>query len=104
MTAFTTIIIFAIISQVIVERIKPLFIGSAAKYFAPEYVALVISILISVVFHVDLFGAIGLHIYVDSLVAYILTGIIISGGANVVNDLFKSIQNLKINSSPVDVS
>lgn len=100
MTSLMTIIVFATISQVIVERIKPLFIGAAATYFQPTYVALAVSVLVTVAFHVDIFSTLGLKIYADPMVSYILTGLIISGGSTVVNDLFKSIQNLKVNSNP----
>ena len=99
-TAVISIVVFAIIAQVVVERLKPLFTGPVAKYFQPAYVAFVVSVFIAIVFHVDLFAVLGLKIYADPIVAYVLTGIIISGGANVVNDLFKSIQNLKVNTTP----
>lgn len=99
-TAVVSIIVFATIVQVLVERIKPLFVGEAAKFYQPAYAALIVSILVTVCFHVDIFAVLGLKIYADPMVAYVLTGIIISGGATVVNDLFKSIQNLKVNSAP----
>lgn len=104
MTAFMTVILLATLSQVLVERLKPLFVGSIAKYYpiSIPYLSMVVSILVAVVFHVDMFEILGLTIYVDPIVAYIMTGIIISGGASVVNDLFKSIQNLKSNTAPRD--
>lgn len=102
MTALTTVVLLATLAQVLVERLKPLFIGPLAKYLSVPYLSLVVSILVAVVFHVDMFEILGLTIYTDPIVAYILTGIIISGGASVVNDLFKSIQNLKSNSTPRD--
>ena len=100
MTAFMSIVIFATITQVLVERIKPLFVGEAAKYYNPAYVSMFISIFVAVAFHVDLFATLNLKLYADPTISYILTGIIISGGSTVVNDLFKSIQNLKVNSAP----
>ena len=101
-TALISIIVFAMISQVIVERFKPLFVGPAAKFYSPAYIALVVSILVAEAFHVDIFAVLGLKIYVSPLVAYVLTGIIISGGSSVVNDLFKAINNLKVNTNPTD--
>jgi len=99
-SAVVSIIVFAIIAQVVVERLKPLFTGPLEKFYKPAYAALVVSVFITVAFHVDMFSVLGLEIHADPIVAYVLTGIIISGGANVVNDLFKSIQNLKVNTAP----
>ena len=100
MEAFMSVVIFATISQVIVERIKPLFIGNLAKYFVAEYVSLVVSVLLCVLFHVDIFQALDLTIFAPAIISYVLTGLIITGGAGLVNDIFKTVQGIKINKQP----
>lgn len=84
----TTLIIVAILVEAIVENIKDVFNNGINK---SRISSIIVAILICILARVDIFAIVG--IYLDwQIVAYALTGIIVSRGANFVNDLFGRIR------------
>lgn len=100
MLSFTSgaaaIVAFAVICQVLVERIKPLIPEFKGKSHAIQYVTILVGIVIAVSFRVDIFSTLGAEDY-PLVLAYILTGLLISGGATFVNDVFKLVAGAKDN-------
>ena len=100
MLSFTSgaaaIVAFAVICQVLVERIKPLIPEFKGKSHAIQYVTILVGIVIAVSFKVDIFSTLGAEEY-PLVLAYILTGLLISGGATFVNDVFKLVAGAKDN-------
>lgn len=100
MLSFTSgaaaIVAFAVICQVLVERIKPLIPEFKGKSHAIQYVTILVGIVIAVSFKVDIFSTLGAEEY-PLVLAYILTGLLISGGATFVNDVFKLVAGVKDN-------
>ena len=84
----TTLIIVAILVEAIWENIKTIWDG---KININRIGSIVLSILICVLTRLDLFAIVGIYLSVP-VIAYVLTGIIVSRGANFVNDLFGRIR------------
>lgn len=84
----TTLIIVAILVEAIWENIKTIWDG---KLNINRIGSIVLSILICVLTRLDLFAIVGIYLSVP-VIAYVLTGIIVSRGANFVNDLFGRIR------------
>ena len=107
MLSFTSgaaaIVAFAVICQVLVERIKPLIPEFKGKSHAIQYVTILVGIVIAVSFKVDIFSTLGAEEY-PLVLAYILTGLLISGGATFVNDVFKLVAGAKDNKFNNNVS
>lgn len=107
MLSFTSgaaaIVAFAVICQVLVERIKPLIPEFKGKSHAIQYVTILVGIVIAVSFKVDIFNTLGAEEY-PLVLAYILTGLLISGGATFVNDVFKLVAGAKDNKFNNNVS
>ena len=81
----TTLIIIAILVEAIWENCKILW--DDGKFNVNMLGSLIVGILVCVLAKVDGFAIVG--IYIDwHIVAYIFTGVIVSRGANFVNDLF----------------
>ena len=85
------IIILALLSEAVWENIRMIF--ENGKFNINRFGALIISIIIALGTQIDLFQLLNFNMYIPGL-GSILTGILISRGANVVHDLFKKIQSL----------
>lgn len=84
----TTLLIVAILVEAIWENIKTIW----EKGFNINRIgALILAIVICTLAEVDIFTLLGIT-FTSQFVAYILTGIIVSRGANFVNDLFGKIR------------
>lgn len=84
----TTLIIVAILVEAIWENIKTIWEGG---FNINRIGSLILAILICILTKLDLFAIVGVSLSVP-VIAYILTGIIVSRGANFVNDLFGRIR------------
>ena len=84
----TTFIIVAILVEAIVENLKDVITD---KPNISRISAILIAIIICILAKIDLFAIVGIY-FEWQIVAYLLTGIIISRGANFVNDLFGKIR------------
>ncbi len=91
---YTQIIIIAILIEAIWENLK--MIWQNGKVSIDKIGALIISMVVSLLVNADVFSIAGLTISIH-WIANILTGIIISRGANVVHDLFSKLSNIKNN-------
>ena len=91
---YTQIIIIAILIEAIWENLK--MIWQNGKLSIDKLGALVISIAMCLLVNADVFSLVGLTISIQ-YVANILTGIIVSRGANVVHELFSKPSNVKNN-------
>lgn len=89
MTNVTQIVIIAILVEAIWENIK--MIWQAGKFSIDMLGSLIISVLICVVAKVCIFTLVGIELSVP-FVGYICTGIIVSRGANFINDLFTKLK------------
>lgn len=84
----TTLIIVAILVEAIWENIKSIW---ESGINVNRIGSLVLAILICILTKLDLFAVVGIYVSIP-FIAYILTGIIVSRGANFVNDLFGRIR------------
>lgn len=84
----TTLIIIAILVEAIWENIKTIWEDGLN---VNRIGALVLAILICTLASVNIFDLLGINLTYN-IVGYILTGIIVSRGANFVNDLFGRIR------------
>lgn len=91
---FTQLVVVAVLVEAIWENIKMIY--QDKKISISMIGSLVISILICTLASIDIFSIIGINISVP-LIGSILTGIITSRGANLVNDLFTKINGGKTN-------
>lgn len=80
----TSLIVIAILVEAIWENIKTVWEDGIN---INRIGALVLAILISILAKVDVFAMVGITLAFP-VVAYVLTGIVVSRGANFVNDLF----------------
>lgn len=89
------ILVVAVLVEAVWENLK--MIWQAGKLNVDMIGALVVSIVVAVFTKIDIFSALGIsiNIYVGS----ILTGIIISRGANFVHDLLSKVAKVKNNGS-----
>lgn len=82
------------IAAVFVERTIEYFVkGSKIGNFS-KWVALVLSVLVSVVYRLDLLGNFGLIASIP-FVGFVVTGVVISGGSNYLNDFIGLIRSKK---------
>lgn len=86
---YSALIIVAILVEAIWENIKMVFPNK--KFSISMLGSLLVSILICVLTKVDIFPVVGLTISIP-VIGSILTGIIVSRGANFVNDLFTKLK------------
>lgn len=84
----TTLIIVAILVEAIWENLKSIWEGG---FNINRLGSLALAILICILTKIDLFAIVGITLSIP-IVAQILTGIIVSRGANFVNDLFGKIR------------
>lgn len=89
---YAQLIIVAILIEAIWENIK--MIWQNGKFSIDRIGSLVISILICILAKIDIFPIVNLSIMVP-VIGSILTGIIVSRGANFVHDLFNKISGDK---------
>jgi len=89
---YSQLIIIAILVEAIWENLR--MIWDEGKFSVNKIGSLVLAMLICVLTSIDIFPIIGIPIIVP-YVGSILTGIIISRGANFVNDLFSKLTNNK---------
>lgn len=85
------IIIAAAVVEAIVETLKMTW--DKDKISISRILAIVVGIFIGIVCRVDILSAVGLPVILP-IIGYILTGILISRGANFVNDFFKMIREM----------
>lgn len=85
------IIILALLAEAIWENLRMIF--ENGKFNWNRLGALIVSIIVAVGTQTDLFQLLNFNIFIPVL-GSVLTGILISRGANVVHDLFKKIQSL----------
>lgn len=86
---FAQLVIVAILVEAIWENIKMVY--QSGKVSISMIGSLVISILLCILASIDIFPIVGLTISVP-IVGSVLTGIIVSRGANFVNDLFTKLK------------
>lgn len=86
---FAQLVIVAILVEAIWENIKMVY--QSGKVSISMIGSLVISILLCTLTRIDIFPIVGLTISVP-IVGSVLTGIIVSRGANFVNDLFTKLK------------
>ena len=89
---YAQLVIVAILIEAIWENIK--MIWQNGKFSIDKIGSLVISILICILAKIDIFPIVNLSIMVP-VIGSILTGIIVSRGANFVHDLFNKISGYK---------
>ena len=89
---YTQLIIIAILVEAIWENLRMIWDGN--KFSINKIGSLVVAILICALTNVDIFPIIGVPITIPYIGA-ILTGIIVSRGANFVNDLFTKLSASK---------
>ena len=89
---YAQLVIVAILIEAIWENIK--MIWQNGKFSIDKIGSLVISILICILAKIDIFPIVNLSIMVP-VIGSILTGIIVSRGANFVHDLFNKISGGK---------
>lgn len=85
---FTQVILIAILIEAIWENIK--MIWQNGKFSVDKIGSLVMSILVCVLVNIDMFSLMNLNISVP-FVGSVLTGILVSRGANFVHDLINKI-------------
>lgn len=89
---YAQLVIVAILIEAIWENIK--MVWQNGKFSIDKIGSLVISILICILVKIDIFPIVNLSIMVP-VIGSILTGIIVSRGANFVHDLFNKISGDK---------
>ncbi|MBN1668026.1 MAG: hypothetical protein JW862_13105 [Anaerolineales bacterium] len=91
------IVFLAALLEAVVQTLKP--IWEPEKRSVDFYVTLAVGLVISVganyLADLDLFAAVGVPLVKAAWVGVILTGILVSRGANVLHDIFKLLQGLK---------
>ena len=86
---FAQLVIVAILVEAIWENIKMIY--QSGKISISMIGSLVISVLLCTLTNIDIFPIVGLTISIP-IVGSVLTGIIVSRGANFVNDLFTKLK------------
>ena len=89
---FMQLIIVAILVEAIWENVKMVY--QEGKLSISMIGSLVISIIICVIANVDIFPVVGVSMSIP-FIGSILTGIVVSRGANFVNDLFSKLKEVK---------
>lgn len=89
MIDFAQLIVVAILVEAIWENIKMIY--DKDKFNISMIGSLVLGIIVCVVFKIDIFPIVGLNAAIP-FIGSIFTGIIVSRGANFVNDLLKRLK------------
>lgn len=87
---YTQLIIIAILVEAIWENLK--MIWDKNKLNINMLGSLLLSMIICVLAQINIFKIVGIELIVP-IIGYLLTGIIVSRGANFVNDLFSRLNN-----------
>jgi len=87
---YTQLIIIAILVEAIWENLK--MIWDKNKLNINMLGSLLLSMIICVLAQINIFTIVGIELIVP-IIGYLLTGIIVSRGANFVNDLFSKLNN-----------
>ena len=90
--AITTIIVFAILIQFCVDRVKEIAGEKVMGYVKAPIWALAFGIIFAMVFEIDLFQLMGYPADI-SIVAKIFTGLILSSGSTGVHELMAKIRS-----------
>ena len=97
-TAIISILVFALLVQFITEVIKKWLPEKYKKGVVPLLVAALFGVVIAILFSVDIFALLGFtagYGTVGAIAAQIVTGLILSAGAQAVHELINSLQNPK---------
>ena len=86
---FAQLVLIAILVEAIWENLKV--VWAEKKLNINMLGSLVLSIIICVLAKVDVFVIVGIELSLP-IIGSVLTGIVVSGGANFVNDLFSKLQ------------
>lgn len=86
---YAQLVIIAILVEAIWENIKMIY--DKQKFNINMLGSLLLSMIVCVLAEIDIFKIIGINLIVP-VVGSLLTGIIVSRGANFVNDLFKKVK------------
>lgn len=86
---YAQLVIIAILVEAIWENIKIIY--DKQKFNINMLGSLLLSMIVCVLAEIDIFKIIGINLIVP-IVGSLLTGIIVSRGANFVNDLFKKLK------------
>lgn len=86
---YAQLIIIAILAEAIWENLK--MIWDKNKLNINMLGSLLLSMIICVLAQINIFKIVGIELIVP-IIGYLLTGIIVSRGANFVNDLFKKLK------------
>lgn len=86
---YAQLVIIAILVEAIWENIKMIY--DKQKFNINMLGSLLLSMIVCVLAEIDIFKIIGINLIVP-VVGSLLTGIIVSRGANFVNDLFKKLK------------
>ena len=85
MENFLVLLMFAMFGESITE-----IIGAIIPKFSKNYIAIIIAIVLTVLFKIDIFLLFG-YTALNPYVAYILTGIILSRGSNYLHNLLDTL-------------
>ena len=97
METFTTIIVAAVLVEAIVNIIKNIKEKETSwKYWASLGFGIVISILVSFNWSLDIFKMLGMPTGQIPYLGAILTGLVLSRGSNVINDILGLINKNKV--------
>ena len=86
---YAQLIIISILVEAICENLKMLY--DKSKINVNMIGSLILGMLVCVLAQIDIFEIVGINLIVP-LIGSLLTGIIVSRGANFVNDLFKKLK------------
>lgn len=89
MMDFAQLVLIAILVEAIWENLKMTY--DKKKLNINMIGSLILGILICILAKVDIFSIVGLNLFIP-FIGSVLTGIIVSRGANFVNDLFKKLK------------
>lgn len=90
---YSQLIIIAILVEAIWENLK--MIWDKNKLNINMLGSLLLSMIICVLAQINIFKIVGIELIVP-IIGYLLTGIIVSRGANFVNDLFSKLNNKEV--------
>lgn len=91
----TTLFMFAVLIQFCVDRVKEIFGNKVLSIVKAPVWALIFGLLFAVLFRLDLFAMLGLPATVP-LVAYLVTGLILSAGSTPIHELVEKLRQARI--------
>ena len=94
MTGVGTILALSLLVQFVVERVKVIKMSDNVRQYAVPVIALGVSITLTLSCKIGLLAVFNIGVE-PPMVDYLLTGVIISGGSTLVNELIKAMQGLK---------